>query len=642
MENKTFKDYNLDERLVDALKNIGFESPTAIQELTLEHVLSGTDIFALAETGSGKTGSFAIPIINNILKNDMKGLYIVLSPTRELAQQTDKVFNQIGKDLGVKTSCIIGGESIDRQKEGLEEIPHVLVATPGRLIDILGHNIISITEVQGVVFDEADRLFDMGFKKDIERILKDIPDTRQLIMVSATTNMDVLSTAYKFRSHPVELKLNSDSLLVDNIDHKIAMIESNEKMPFLVNRLRKHEDAYAIIFCNTQYQTHLLAEWLSAMKFKAMPISGRLQQNKRTKLMEDFHAKKVTILVCTDVAARGLDIKDVNLVVNYDLPQDAANYVHRIGRTGRAGKDGEAISFCSFEDCEYLDGINELIGSNIPKMDIEDDAFAKDICKKPRIDSKTLRLVEKGAGQSQARQNQKKGKTFVDNKPSGITLSVDRPFTSSPLEAKNTKEFIVQTDDTSKVIQDALNYFQINDESLLEFEVIEKGRRKFFIFGKRTCTYRITLKAIYKKLLLPFLIDIIKVSKLKLRVKVSFKNNVYITFEGQDEKLLTRNDFELLKAFEYISKSFLINKINLPRSVKVFAKSFDSKSSDELLIKNAASARDKVLSTQKAVLMKPLNPAQRRLVHEYLSGDDKVKTNSIGDGKMKRIEVSPA
>lgn len=645
-----FTDFKLDPNLISALEKIGFTHPSPIQEMTLDTILAGEDIFAQAETGSGKTGSFAIPIIQKLIEKDMQGLFFVISPTRELAQQTDKVFNLIGKDLGVKTVCVIGGESIEKQKEILEGNPQVIVATPGRLMDLVKQKLIDCSKCEAVVFDEADRLFDMGFKKDIEFVLGRIPKERQLIMVSATSNIDVLSTAYKFHSHPKELKLNEDKILVDHIDHKIAMVESDEKMPLLVNLLRGHEDAYAIIFCNTQYQTHLLAEWLIQMGFKAKPISGRLQQQKRTKLMEDFRSKEVTILVCTDVAARGLDIKDVNFVVNFDLPIEAANYVHRIGRTGRAGKSGEAVSFCSFEDCQQLDGIYEYINAKIPLFDLDENSFANDVCPKPKIDYKTLKLVDKESEMNNRRDRNSKrdrnrsgreqnNQTPLNLKP--IEPAKVRPYVKGDGPEQSARRFEIIANNEEAIIESALGHFQINDKDLLKIEVKKVGRKKFFFFGPRLNTYEVTLKPFYKKLVTPFLIEIIKYLRLKIFVKVSFENNtVFLNFSGSDEGQLVRNNGELLIAFEQLAKTFIINKTQTPRNLKVIARSTDSKKVEKSLTDIVDTLKSKVIAGKKPVLMKPLNPAERRIVHEYLSKDNHVQTNSIGDGRLKRIEIS--
>lgn len=698
METTTvFTDFGLQDDLVNALQNIGFENASPVQELTIKPILEGKDIFAQAETGSGKTGSFAIPIIEQILRHrsenensedaDLAG-YVVLSPTRELAQQTHKTFNDIGKNLGINSTCLIGGENIENQKSLLKKLPQVLVATPGRLCDLVKQKCVDLSQCQSVVFDEADRLFDMGFKKEIEFILNKIPTHRQLVMVSATSNMDVLNTAYKFKSDPLELKLNEDNLLVENIDHKIAMVSREEKMPLLTSLLRNHEDTYALVFCNTQVQTHLVAEWLKAMGFKSMPISGAMPQNKRTKLMADFREKKVTILVCTDVAARGLDIKDVNLVVNYDLPQEAASYVHRIGRTGRAGKSGQAISFCAFEDSEFLDPIMELIGEKIPKMDLSDEDFAKDLAPKPYLDFKTLRVVERKNDRNNDRNKDRKNKRTDDKRPEAKASDAPKqkketapapkreplqlfPFVPSQSKGKDKRVFIYNTSDEEKLKFAALGHFGILDGELLEKEVIKQGRPKYFFFGPRVHTYKVTLKPIYKKLLTPFLEEILNHSRLNLEVRVSFKHNTLtVHYTGEDQGLVLCNRKELLNSFEQLTKVYLAQKIRFPKDLEMNFICGDQKErernpkrarsgqngrgnserkgsrskregpSDKELIKMANGVKDQVINNKKPVRLKPLNSPQRRIVHQHLSEDERINTSSIGEGRFKEIEVS--
>jgi ATP-dependent RNA helicase RhlE len=702
METTTpFSDFKLSAALINSLNEVGFKNASPIQELTLNHILEGKDIFAQAETGSGKTGAFAIPIIEQILREEGDTVqapkdkliqYVTLSPTRELAQQTHKVFNDLGKDLGVHAACLIGGESIDRQKSILKEGTRVLVATPGRLVDLIKQKSVNLSQVKAMVFDEADRLFDMGFQKDIEFILSKVNDHRQLIMVSATSNMEVLKTCYKFKSHPVELKLNEDSLLVDHINHSLAMITQKEKMPYLVNLLRKNEDVYAIVFCNTQLQTHLVAEWLRLMDFKAKPISGRLPQNKRTKLMEEFRNKEVTILVCTDVAARGLDVKDVNLVINYDLPQEAANYVHRIGRTGRAGKAGQAISFCAHEDCEHLDDIYKYIDAKIPKVDLKDEDVKADIVSKPYIDGKTLQIVERSSshgGRERKRDNDSRTRNQRDKTKNMSTQNQEPTKYDAPLERalptplkkfvkseedkRDRRFFIITTETEEDANRAALGYYMIADESLLKKEIVSKGSKRYFFFGPRKTTYRYTLDTHYKRLLLPFIIEVLTLSHLDVRVKVAFKGDtVDVSFNGPDEPIMLRNRAEMLQSFEQLMRLYLANKVTLPSRLKWSVKVAGQKTTtppsrerdnsrgrpqngrdnarrrspekdqerEEKILKLAKEAKDKVLSTKEPFTLKPLDPRDRRTVHQLLSEDPEVKTTSLGDGRLKKIEVS--
>lgn len=578
-----------------------------------------------------------------------------------MAQQTHKVFSEFGKPLGVDSVCVIGGESFEKQKEHLAKNPKIVVGTPGRICDLIKQKVIQSKKCNCVIFDEADRLFEMGFNKDNEFVLRNVKSERQLIMVSATNNQDVFRTAYKFNSNPEEVKLNEDDLMVDNINQVVAMISEEEKMPYLVNLLRKNEDAYAIIFCNTQYMTSLVAIWLEQMGFKVKPISGRLPQNKRTKLLQDFRDKKITILVCTDVAARGLDIKDVNLVVNYDMPHEAPSYVHRVGRTGRAGKEGLAVGFCGFDDCENLDAITDYIGTKIPKADIEDEDFATDIVKRPRIDSKTLKLYSDKPKEERKKRDDKKSPRR-DNKERKIEKK-------EPREVKIYERFFEVSSYSFEEAKDkALSYFAINEESILEHEVTGKGKKKFFFFGAQLTNYKFKVKPIYRKILLPFLINIIKKMGLKVYVNVTFKNpNVSVVFTGKDAGLLLKNKFELHNALKELSLNYLRNKVSMSSNTKVTFKTeaddrakspnnkrndkrsdrksydrpkrFDSKSESELQ-KLADQAKEEVNSTSSPVLMKKLNPAERRLVHKYIEEDPKFKSSSVGDGRFKQIEIS--
>ncbi len=701
METTTsFKDLNLNDALLSSLDTIGFAMASPIQELTITPILDGKDIFAQAETGSGKTGSFAIPIIEQILREE-DGVpaeeklvqYIILSPTRELAQQTHKVFNQLGKVLGINAACLIGGESIDKQKADLKKGTRILVATPGRLVDLVKQKSVKLDQVRGVVFDEADRLFDMGFQKDIEFILSKVNDNRQLIMVSATSNMEVLKTAYKFKSHPLELKLNEDSLVVDHIDHKLAMVTQKEKMPLLVNTLRQHEDVYAIVFCNTQLQTHMVAEWLRLMDFKAKPISGKLPQNKRTRLMEEFRNKEVTILVCTDVAARGLDIKDVNLVINYDLPQEAANYVHRIGRTGRAGAKGRAISFCAHEDCENLDDIYEFLETKIEKIDITDEDVKAELPPKPYIDGKTMLPTERNQDRSKGRNkndrsdSRKGARDSKETREPRVKQEFEAPkerahptplkrFVPSEDKKGDRRSFVITTDSPEDANRMALGYFMINDESLLKREVVKKGRKRFFFFGPSRDTFRFTLDTHYKKLILPFLIEILTLSHVNVMAKVGLKGDtIEISFNGPDEGLLMRNRGQMLEGLEQVLRLYLANKITIPPKLKwnITVKSKRGASSDRnSKNKNSRNSNDRsrpnsrsrqsreeenakrekevikmvekvtaqILENKEPVMMKALDPRDRRTVHQHISETEQFQTKSIGEGRLKKIEIS--
>jgi ATP-dependent RNA helicase RhlE len=678
---QSFEELGLSAALISELNLNGITGSSEIQGISIPVILEGSDVFAQAQTGSGKTLAFSLPIIEKQIRSDEKlpaFSFLVLSPTRELAQQTHKVMETFGTKFGIKCSCLIGGENIDRQKTLLDLNPIVLVATPGRLVDLIKQKFINLENCQMVVFDEADRIFDMGFEKDVEFILNSCPKQRQLVMLSATTHMNVLKTAYKFGSNPIELKVSIDDIVVEKIDHKLAMISSNEKMPLLVKMLRDHLDTYALIFCNTQFQTHLVAEWLIKMGFKAKPISGRLPQNKRTKLMEDFRAKEITILVCTDVAARGLDIADINLVINYDIPSEAANYVHRIGRTGRAGKSGEAISFCAHEDCEHIDAIYELLGEKIKKMDLNEENFAKDISPKPYIDYKTLRVdEERGRGDRGARaeRSERPSRPVREERaarPERETMKTQARQTSPEKKAPETprggpeKTFEIKTFNKDEASLKACEFFNIKEPNFLNSTILSEGRKKFFLFGPKETTYKFFLRPNFKKFLLPFLVELVKKANLKLYVDLSFKGlNVQVEFKGQDVGLLSKNQNELLYSFEYIARGFLQRYFPHNKELRTHFKyqsedrqphrgdrdsrprqgqSRDGRRSSQdqdfsALLKEVDNLSKKVVETKEAAYIGPLNPKERRMVHQHLSTDNRIETHSLGDGHLKKMEI---
>jgi superfamily II DNA/RNA helicase len=652
-----FSDLSLNEKLIESLSAQGFESATPIQELTIPVILEGKDLFAQAETGSGKTGSFAIPMLEMIHRSDDdQKIYIVLSPTRELAQQTHKVFTQLGEPLGIKSVCIIGGESSNKQKSAITKGAKIIVGTPGRVCDLIKQKSIESLKCKCVVFDEADRLFEMGFNKENEFVLRNVDPDRQLIMVSATKNQEIFRTAYKFKSNPEEVQLESGHLIVDKINQKIVMISEEEKMPYLVNLLRKNDDAYALVFCNTQYMTSLVALWLESMNFKVKSISGKLAQNKRTRLLQDFRDKKITILVCTDVAARGLDVKDVNLVVNYDLPNEAANYVHRIGRTGRAGKSGVTIGFCGPDDCENLDAITEYIGMGIPKADVEDDDFAKDITKRPRIDSRTLLPYP---DREKRVSKQKRETKVTENKA------------PAPKKEVKVSERFLETSSFSfdDAEQKALNYFSIKDKTLLESQVIKKGKKRFILFGAQEISYQFKVKPIYRKILLPFLIDLMKKIGIRVYIKVHYRHpNIAVTLSGQDSGLLMKDKFKLNNAIKELSLNYLYNKFPMASDTKVLFTVESSKRKEgtrsngksgygdrknprhrvkreideSKLQKIADQAMNAALEKNEGVPIKKLNPAQRRIVHLYIEKKTDFTSTSIGDGHLKTVLIEQA
>jgi ATP-dependent RNA helicase RhlB len=393
-----YLDLQLDSRLQNNITNLGYVDATPIQEQAFEPIISGKDVAGLAQTGTGKTAAFLIPIIERILKaetnpeherafKDWKAFnqVLILVPTRELADQIHENVEKLAAGTGLKSATFYGGTGYDKQKEALSGNLHFMVSTPGRLIDLYKEHHVDFKKVKAIIFDEADRMFDMGFKEDMKYILSRIERTRQFLVFSATLNFDVLNTAYQFGSEPVEINISKDVAKADHVKDQIYHVGNAEKPQFLLSIFKKEKPTQTIIFTNFKTNVDRVSHFLSENGIPAMGISSLMSQAQRTQVISKFKASNnQNVLVATDVAARGLDISDVDLVVNYELPQDCESYVHRIGRTGRAGKEGKAFSLVSDRDVESLYRIEEFTKKKIEAGFMEDADLVKDF--KPLAD----------------------------------------------------------------------------------------------------------------------------------------------------------------------------------------------------------------------------------------------------------------
>lgn len=364
---------------------MGFSECTPIQAQAIPVLLEGKDVAGLAQTGTGKTGAFLLPLIERILRSSdpesprgfknwqKRQCVLILVPTRELAEQVKDACVKFVEGTGLSCVSIYGGTSYDKQKSALKEGVEFVIATPGRLIDLYKEHCFDPMQVRAIVFDEADRMFDMGFKDDMKFILRRVPTDRQFLVFSATLNFEVLNVAYQFGSEPVEVSIDRDQAKAENVKDYIMHVGQDEKAKFLLSLFKKHQPKQAIIFSNFKHNVERLAVFLSRNGFSALGISSLLTQAQRNRVMEQFKTEnKMNILVATDVAARGLDVLGVDMVINYDLPDDAENYVHRIGRTGRANQDGRAISLVSDRDVEALQRIEEFTGAKIEAEWLDD------------------------------------------------------------------------------------------------------------------------------------------------------------------------------------------------------------------------------------------------------------------------------
>lgn len=380
-----FNELNLPETLRRGIENAGFTECTPIQEKTLPITLTGKDIAGQAQTGTGKTAAFLITLFTRLLGQKRSGdarspRALILAPTRELVVQIDKDAQQLGAACGFKIQAIYGGVDYMLQKNALLDGADVIIGTPGRLIDYLKQKVYSLSHIEVLVIDEADRMFDMGFIADLRFILRRLPayDKRQNLMFSATLNLRVMELAYEFMNQPVKVEVTPEQMTAEKVEQLIYHVARKDKFSLLLGLLRKMGISRTMIFVNTKREGEFLQDRLNGNDFHSRIISGDVDQKKRLRILEDFKSGKLPIMIATDVASRGLHIDGVSHVINYDLPQDAEDYVHRIGRTARAGAEGIAISLADEDGAFYLEAIHEYIKEKIPVEWAEDELFVKD------------------------------------------------------------------------------------------------------------------------------------------------------------------------------------------------------------------------------------------------------------------------
>jgi ATP-dependent RNA helicase DeaD len=391
----TFKEFNLKKEILKRLEEIGFEKPSPIQEKAIPAVLEGKDIVAQAQTGTGKTAAFGLPILN-MLKKGQKAL--IITPTRELAIQVSEEIFRFGKYLGIHTATVYGGSSYSRQINHIKN-SEVIVATPGRLIDLLSSGKIDIAP-EFVVLDEADEMLDMGFLDDIKEIFKFVPSSRQTLLFSATMPKPILTLAKTILKDPEFIQITKKEVTNENIKEYFYVIDEHERNDALIRLIDYKQPNKAIVFCRTKKDVDLVAEFLSGVGFDAKGLHGDMDQRKREAVIKGFKGGKIEILVATDVAARGLDVNDVTHVFNYHLPLDPESYVHRIGRTGRAGKEGMAISLVTpyeFRALSKIQKISKIELKEIPTLsDVKNSEIQKIMQNLANIEpnSKSIEIVE--------------------------------------------------------------------------------------------------------------------------------------------------------------------------------------------------------------------------------------------------------
>ncbi|MBI4472413.1 MAG: DEAD/DEAH box helicase [Acidobacteria bacterium] len=374
MNIKTFQELHLSDAILRALRDEGYRQPTDIQSAAIPEVLAGKDVMATAQTGTGKTAAFCLPMLDMLHRRKRNGLRaLILTPTRELALQIETSLRAYGRYLPLKSSVVVGGVSMGGQIRSLQHRPDILVATPGRLLDLMRQKHVRLHEIEFLVLDEADRMLDMGFIQDVRTIVSHVPAARQTLLLSATLSSEVAALASDMLRNPVPVATAPPASVAVKVDQKVLFVDQADKGSLLVDILQRDDVRRALVFTRTKHRADRLMRHLSRNGISADAIHSNKSQNGRQRSLAAFDKGRITVLVATDIVARGIDVDGITHVINYELPNDAENYVHRVGRTARAGAAGIALSFCDATEILMLKGIEKLIKHELPA--VEEHAF---------------------------------------------------------------------------------------------------------------------------------------------------------------------------------------------------------------------------------------------------------------------------
>ena len=414
-----FSKLGLSDSILEAVTKKGYDKPSPIQEQAIPIVLDGKDIMAAAQTGTGKTAGFTLPILQILSKgtpvksNQVRAL--ILTPTRELAAQVNASVVDYGKQLPLKSTVVFGGVKINPQMQKLRGGVDILVATPGRLLDLYSQNSVKFDQLEILVFDEADRMLDMGFIHDIKRILKILPKNRQTLMFSATFSDEIRKLAKTLVSDPIEISVTPRNITVKSVKQWIHPVDKSKKQALLTHLIQEHSWYQVLVFSRTKHGANRIATQLGKKGITAAAIHGNKSQGARTRALADFKAGKINVLVATDIVARGIDIVELPHVVNFDLPNIPEDYVHRIGRTGRAGSKGEAISLVSADEAKQLFDIERLTQKKLERIMVDDFIPSHDV---PETGKKLLPPKNKKPKKNKSRNKPRYGKNSnsVENK----------------------------------------------------------------------------------------------------------------------------------------------------------------------------------------------------------------------------------
>ena len=372
MEQNLFSSLPVDAAILQAVEQMGFQQMTEVQSKAIPPMLTGRDVIAKAPTGTGKTCAFGIPLIQRVDTDSSDVQAIILAPTRELATQICDDLRQLTQFLPqLRTVVVYGGQSMEKQKQQLKKGAQILVATPGRLLDLMQHRSVVLSKVNMAVLDEADKMLDMGFYKDVRKILDSLKGLKQMCMFSATISREVMDIGWLYQRDPEEITVLPVQDSEPKIDQYSIRSIGREKIEIILRLMKQFEVSRAIVFCNTKYTTGMVAEQLHAQGLNTACLHGDMRQSERNKIMEQYKAGEIDILVATDVAARGIDVSDIQVVFNYDIPQENDAYLHRIGRTGRAKKEGISFVLHSKDEQKRLDNIIHYTRSHIIALEMD-------------------------------------------------------------------------------------------------------------------------------------------------------------------------------------------------------------------------------------------------------------------------------
>ena len=422
---ETFTQLNLNQSLMQSINRMQFKIPTPIQAQAIPPALLGKDILGTAQTGTGKTLCYGIACLNKLL-TDRGSNALIVCPTRELAVQVGDVLSGlIEHQMNIKSATLIGGESMQKQLRQLRKRPRLIIGTPGRLNDHLQRKSLRLNETYFLVLDETDRMLDMGFGVQIDRILKHVPKVRQTLMYSATLPEQIVKLSRKYLISPERISVGKSNVIAANIENEVIKIKNKEKYQLLLEQLEKREGT-VLIFVKTKHGTVKMAKNLSHDHFMSEPLNGNLRQNKRDKVMKKFREKKFRIMVATDIAARGLDVPHIEHVINYDLPQLAEDYIHRLGRTGRAKANGSAVTFVSSKELGKWNEIERMLDPSIKRLSVRNNSTSSKNKKKSSqnksksklFNSKSKRPTPEVSSRSSRFSNQKSNKDFRLNRSS--------------------------------------------------------------------------------------------------------------------------------------------------------------------------------------------------------------------------------